>query len=200
MASSSPSSSSSSSPPSPSFDDIDRTCDESGGDSSNGSARQMAFESEHWNHFHHNDNHDDEDKGWRGLIPVNEVARGYKSILDRIVDDSLGDVDDAIASNVGECSWLSFFKEDDQDRTLFSLTSVETIHHSFVTTDGLVRIPNLGDEDNDVMMMTVCEIWNVKSKVIIMMMMLTCCFVSPLCRLSYCQPLASEPVLIKSFF
>ena len=52
------------------------------------------------------------------MIPVNEVARGYKSILDRIVDDSLGDVDDAIASNVGECSW--FFKEDDHERTLFS--------------------------------------------------------------------------------
>ena len=45
ISSSSPSSPSSW-PPSPSFDDIDRTCDESGGDSSNSSARQMAFEPE----------------------------------------------------------------------------------------------------------------------------------------------------------
>merc|ERR1719432_138743 len=82
------------------LDDINRTGNKSGGDSGYCSARQVAFE------------------------PVNKVARGDKTILDRVVDDCFCDVDDAVATNVREGS------------------SVKSVHHSLISADGLVGVPH----------------------------------------------------------
>ena len=37
-------------------------------------------------------------------LPVDKITRGDEAVLDGIVDNSFGHVDDAVATDVGECS------------------------------------------------------------------------------------------------
>ena len=90
-------------------------------------------------------------------IPVDKVSGGDEAVFDGIVDNSFGHVDDAVATDVGEracgdqsaskCVWegndivicLHMILKCNDDFA----TSVQAVHHSLISSDGLIRIPHL---------------------------------------------------------